>query len=218
MNTATHSCRHAEKDRPVGCLRAQSFGRAASNRRCEHQYSAYHLLGDRNTGHERTWPSSEARGLVRWRRRPTTSKSSERSTPTKARSGTWGLPGRLPHPAPHDDGRQERQAAHDPAYVRDRWGSPGRLRLRGRIAEQPRLVPQPGRPPGGGRGDRRGVVRGPVAVVTEGAECERLWELAVASNPPLGGYPEKMDRRIPLITLEQHKESEGLASAFRGII
>ena len=59
---------------------------------------------------------------------------------------------------------------------------------------------------------------GAVAVVTEGAECERLWELAVASNPPLGGYPEKMDRRIPLITLEQHKESEGLASAFRGII
>jgi deazaflavin-dependent oxidoreductase (nitroreductase family) len=44
---------------------------------------------------------------------------------------------------------------------------------------------------------------GAVAVVTEGAERERLWELAVASNPPLGGYPEKMDRRIPLITLEQ---------------
>ena len=35
------------------------------------------------------------------------------------------------------------------------------------------------------------------------AERERLGELAVASNPTLGGYPEKMDRRIPLITLEQ---------------
>ena len=44
---------------------------------------------------------------------------------------------------------------------------------------------------------------GAVAVVTEGAERERLGELAVASNPTLGGYPEKMDRRIPLITLEQ---------------
>jgi deazaflavin-dependent oxidoreductase (nitroreductase family) len=44
---------------------------------------------------------------------------------------------------------------------------------------------------------------GAVAVVAQGAERERLWELAVASNPPLGGYPEKMDRRIPLITLEQ---------------
>ena len=46
---------------------------------------------------------------------------------------------------------------------------------------------------------------GAVAVVAEGAERERLWELAVASNPPLGGYPEKMGRRIPLITLEQQR-------------
>lgn len=44
---------------------------------------------------------------------------------------------------------------------------------------------------------------GAVAVVAQGAERERLWELAVASNPPLGGYPEKMERRIPLITLER---------------
>ena len=44
---------------------------------------------------------------------------------------------------------------------------------------------------------------GAVAVVAEGAEHERLWELAVASNPPLGAYPEKTGRRIPLITLEQ---------------
>ena len=44
---------------------------------------------------------------------------------------------------------------------------------------------------------------GAVAVVAQGAERERLWELAVAWNPPLGGYPEKMGRRIPLITLEQ---------------
>ena len=44
---------------------------------------------------------------------------------------------------------------------------------------------------------------GAVAVVAQGAERERLWELAVASNPPLGGYPEKLDRRIPLITLER---------------
>jgi deazaflavin-dependent oxidoreductase (nitroreductase family) len=44
---------------------------------------------------------------------------------------------------------------------------------------------------------------GAVAMVTEGAERERLWELAVASNPPLGNYREKLDRRIPLITLER---------------
>jgi deazaflavin-dependent oxidoreductase (nitroreductase family) len=44
---------------------------------------------------------------------------------------------------------------------------------------------------------------GAVAVVARGAERERLWELAVASNPPLGAYPEKTGRRIPLITLEQ---------------
>jgi len=44
---------------------------------------------------------------------------------------------------------------------------------------------------------------GAVAVVAEGAEHERLWELAVASNPPLGAYPETMERRIPLITLER---------------
>ncbi len=56
--------------------------------------------------------------------------------------------------------QQLRQAAHDPAYVRERWGSPGRLRLRGRLAEEPRLVPQPALPPAGGGGDRRGVVRG----------------------------------------------------------
>src|SRR5918993_549747 len=34
---------------------------------------------------------------------------------------TGGLPQRLPHPAPHDHGRHERQAAYDPAYVRERW-------------------------------------------------------------------------------------------------
>jgi deazaflavin-dependent oxidoreductase (nitroreductase family) len=44
---------------------------------------------------------------------------------------------------------------------------------------------------------------GAVAVVAQGAERERLWELAVASNPPLGAYPEKTGRRIPLITLER---------------
>jgi len=44
---------------------------------------------------------------------------------------------------------------------------------------------------------------GAVAVVAEGAERERLWELAVASNPPLGSYREKLDRRIPLITLKR---------------
>jgi deazaflavin-dependent oxidoreductase (nitroreductase family) len=44
---------------------------------------------------------------------------------------------------------------------------------------------------------------GAVAVVAQGAERERLWELAVASNPPLGAYPEKTGRRIPLITLQQ---------------
>jgi deazaflavin-dependent oxidoreductase (nitroreductase family) len=44
---------------------------------------------------------------------------------------------------------------------------------------------------------------GAVAVVAEGAEHERLWELAVASNPPLGDYRGKLDRRIPLITLER---------------
>jgi deazaflavin-dependent oxidoreductase (nitroreductase family) len=44
---------------------------------------------------------------------------------------------------------------------------------------------------------------GAVAVVAEGAERERLWELAVDSNPPLGAYPEKLDRLIPLITLER---------------
>ena len=44
---------------------------------------------------------------------------------------------------------------------------------------------------------------GAVAVVAQGAERERLWELAVASNPPLGSYREKMDRRIPLISLER---------------
>jgi deazaflavin-dependent oxidoreductase (nitroreductase family) len=44
---------------------------------------------------------------------------------------------------------------------------------------------------------------GAVAVVAEGAERERLWKLAVASNPPLGAYPEKLDRLIPLITLER---------------
>ena len=43
---------------------------------------------------------------------------------------------------------------------------------------------------------------GAVAVVAQGAERERLWELAVASNPPLGAYPEETGRRIPLITLE----------------
>jgi deazaflavin-dependent oxidoreductase (nitroreductase family) len=42
-----------------------------------------------------------------------------------------------------------------------------------------------------------------VAVVAQGAERERLWELAVASNPPLGAYPEKTGRLIPLITLER---------------
>jgi len=46
---------------------------------------------------------------------------------------------------------------------------------------------------------------GAVAVVAEGAEHERLWDLAVASNPPLGAYPEKMERRIPLVTLEQQE-------------
>jgi deazaflavin-dependent oxidoreductase (nitroreductase family) len=46
---------------------------------------------------------------------------------------------------------------------------------------------------------------GAVAVVAEGEEHERLWELAVASNPPLGAYPEKMERRIPLVTLEQQE-------------
>jgi deazaflavin-dependent oxidoreductase (nitroreductase family) len=44
---------------------------------------------------------------------------------------------------------------------------------------------------------------GAVAVVAQGAERERLWELAVASNPPLGAYPEKTGRQIPLITLQQ---------------
>ena len=44
---------------------------------------------------------------------------------------------------------------------------------------------------------------GAVAVVAEGAEHERLWELAVDSNPPLGGYPEKVNRPIPLIALER---------------
>jgi deazaflavin-dependent oxidoreductase (nitroreductase family) len=44
---------------------------------------------------------------------------------------------------------------------------------------------------------------GAVAVVAQGAEHERLWELAVASNPPLGSYRETLYRRIPLITLQQ---------------
>ena len=44
---------------------------------------------------------------------------------------------------------------------------------------------------------------GAVAVVAQGAEHERLWELAVASNPPLGSYRETLNRRIPLITLQQ---------------
>ena len=42
-----------------------------------------------------------------------------------------------------------------------------------------------------------------VAVVAQGAERERLWELAVDSNPPLGSYRETLDRPIPLITLEE---------------
>jgi deazaflavin-dependent oxidoreductase (nitroreductase family) len=44
---------------------------------------------------------------------------------------------------------------------------------------------------------------GAVAVVAQGAKRERLWELAVDSNPPLGSYRETLDRRIPLITLEE---------------
>ena len=44
---------------------------------------------------------------------------------------------------------------------------------------------------------------GAVAAVAQGAERERLWELAVASNPPLAGYPEKATRPIPLIALER---------------
>jgi hypothetical protein len=44
---------------------------------------------------------------------------------------------------------------------------------------------------------------GAVAVVAQGAKRERLWELAVDSNPPLGSYRETLDRRIPLITLER---------------
>ena len=44
---------------------------------------------------------------------------------------------------------------------------------------------------------------GALAVVAQGEERERLWELAVASNPPLGAYPEKTGRQIPLITLEE---------------
>ena len=44
---------------------------------------------------------------------------------------------------------------------------------------------------------------GAVAVVAQGAERERLWELAVDSNPPLGSYRETLNRRIPLITLQQ---------------
>ena len=44
---------------------------------------------------------------------------------------------------------------------------------------------------------------GAVAVVAEGAEHERLWELAVDSNPPLGSYREKLDRLMPLIALER---------------
>jgi deazaflavin-dependent oxidoreductase (nitroreductase family) len=44
---------------------------------------------------------------------------------------------------------------------------------------------------------------GAVAVVAQGAEHERLWELAVDSNPPLGSYRETLNRRIPLITLQQ---------------
>lgn len=44
---------------------------------------------------------------------------------------------------------------------------------------------------------------GAVAVVAEGAERERLWALAVASDPALDGYRAKMDRRIPMIALER---------------
>jgi len=44
---------------------------------------------------------------------------------------------------------------------------------------------------------------GAVAVVAQGAKRERLWELAVDSNPPLGSYRETLDRRIPLIMLEE---------------
>jgi deazaflavin-dependent oxidoreductase (nitroreductase family) len=44
---------------------------------------------------------------------------------------------------------------------------------------------------------------GAVAVVAQGEERERLWELAVDSNPPLGSYRETLERRIPLITLER---------------
>ena len=44
---------------------------------------------------------------------------------------------------------------------------------------------------------------GAVAVVAQGAKRERLWKLAVDSNPPLGSYRETLDRRIPLITLER---------------
>ena len=44
---------------------------------------------------------------------------------------------------------------------------------------------------------------GAVAVVAQGAEHERLWELAVDSNPPLGSYRETLYRRILLITLQQ---------------
>jgi len=44
---------------------------------------------------------------------------------------------------------------------------------------------------------------GAVAMVAEGAEHERLWELAVASNPPLDAYREKVNRPIPLIALER---------------
>jgi hypothetical protein len=84
-------------------------------------------------------------------------------------------------------------------------GSPGSIgasvRIEGRRADQPRLVPQPPRQP-----DRHCGAPGSTfaarAVVAEGDERERVWTEQKSRMPGFADYEQKTTRTIPVIALE----------------
>ncbi|CAA9555309.1 MAG: AclJ, partial [uncultured Thermomicrobiales bacterium] len=128
-----------------------------------------------------------------------------RGVPGQRRQGRRPVRGR-PDGAADDDRGQERPAADLPPRLHDRRRPRRHHRLQGRRPDPPRLVPQPGRQPGGHRRDRRGDLPGPRQRRPGGgagphlrrggradAELRRVPE---EHRPPDPGRPPGADRRL----------------------
>ena len=74
---------------------------------------------------------------------------------------------------------------------------------KGRCPDQPRLVPQPGRQPEGGRRDRDRKVRPRRPGSSPGPNATGIYAKQAKPYPGFAEYEEKTDRVIPVIALDR---------------